>query len=72
MRKTLAIIAGLAVLGLANFSIYSRERLIADGRTAARACAGRSALADAGRLHMALRFRTSDEAPGRAEEGTRG
>ena len=30
MRKTIAIVAGLAVLGLANFSIYSRERLIAD------------------------------------------
>ena len=34
MRKVVAIVAGVAVLGLANYSIYSRERLLAEGRVA--------------------------------------
>ena len=32
MRKTIAILAGLAVLGMANWTIYSRERLLTEGR----------------------------------------
>lgn len=32
MRKTLALLAGLAVLVLANLTIFQRERLLADGR----------------------------------------
>jgi len=31
MRKGIAILAGLVVLALANFSIYSRERLLTEG-----------------------------------------
>jgi uncharacterized membrane-anchored protein len=32
MRRTFAILAGLAVLVLANLTIFQRERLLADGR----------------------------------------
>ena len=32
MRKTIAILAGLAVLGAANWTVWQRERLLADGR----------------------------------------
>lgn len=32
MRKAIAIVAGLVVLALANHSIYSREKLLTDGR----------------------------------------
>ena len=31
MRKGIVILAGLAILGLANYSIYSRERLLTEG-----------------------------------------
>ena len=31
MRKGIAILAGVAILALANFSIYSRERLLTEG-----------------------------------------
>jgi len=34
MRKAIALAAGLAILAVANHSIYSRERLLADGRIA--------------------------------------
>ena len=33
MRKLLAVVFGVVILGLVNYSIYSRERLIADGKT---------------------------------------
>ena len=32
MRKLLAILAGLAVLGFVNFGIYQREQLLTDGQ----------------------------------------
>jgi uncharacterized membrane-anchored protein len=32
MRKAVALLAGLAVLGFVNFGIYGRERLLTDGR----------------------------------------
>lgn len=32
MRKWLALLAGLVVLALANFSIYQRERLLTEGK----------------------------------------
>ena len=32
MRKAVALVAGLAILGFANFGIYQRERLLTDGR----------------------------------------
>jgi uncharacterized membrane-anchored protein len=32
MRKAVALLAGLAVLGFVNFGIYGRERLLTEGR----------------------------------------
>lgn len=32
MRKAIALLAGLAVLGFVNFGIYGRERLVTEGR----------------------------------------
>lgn len=65
MRKTIAIVAGLAVLGLANFSIYSRERLLADGRIALLELAPVDPRSLMQGDYMALRFRASDDAFGR-------
>jgi len=65
MRKTIAIVAGLAVLGLANFSIYSRERLIAEGRIALLELAPVDPRSLMQGDYMALRFRASDEVLGR-------
>lgn len=69
MRKTIAIVAGLAVLGLANFSIYSRERLLADGRIALLELAPVDPRSLMQGDYMALRFRASDDAFGRRKEG---
>jgi uncharacterized membrane-anchored protein len=70
MRKTIAIVAGLAVLGLANFSIYSRERLLAEGRIALLELAPVDPRSLMQGDYMALRFRASDDAFGRrAKEG---
>ena len=33
MRKLLVIVFGIAILGLVNYSIFSREQLITDGKT---------------------------------------
>ncbi|HEV8096462.1 MAG TPA: GDYXXLXY domain-containing protein [Burkholderiales bacterium] len=66
MRKTVAIVAGLAVLGLANFSIYSRERLLADGRIALLELAPVDPRSLMQGDYMALRFRASDDAFGRS------
>jgi len=65
MRKTIAIVAGLAVLGLANFSIYSRERLLVDGRIALLELAPVDPRSLMQGDYMALRFRASDDAFGR-------
>jgi uncharacterized membrane-anchored protein len=65
VRKTIAIVAGLAVLGLANFSIYSRERLLADGRMALLELAPVDPRSLMQGDYMALRFRASDDALGR-------
>ena len=70
MRKTIALVAGLAVLGLANFSIYSRERLIAEGRIALLELAPVDPRSLMQGDYMALRFRASDDAFGRrSKEG---
>jgi uncharacterized membrane-anchored protein len=68
VRKILAIVAGLAVLGLANFSIYSRERLLADGRIALLELAPVDPRSLMQGDYMALRFRASDEALGRGSK----
>lgn len=33
MRKVIIIVTGLAILALANYSLYSREQLLTEGRT---------------------------------------
>ena len=70
MRKTIAIVAGLAVLGVANFSIYSRERLIAQGRIALLELAPVDPRSLMQGDYMALNFRVANEVFGRrAREG---
>ncbi|MGH8673885.1 MAG: GDYXXLXY domain-containing protein [Burkholderiales bacterium] len=70
MRKVVAIVAGVAVLGLANYSIYSRERLLAEGRVALLELAPVDPRSLMQGDYMALRFRASDDALGRrASEG---
>ena len=65
MRKVVAIVAGVAVLGLANYSIYSRERLLAEGRVALLELAPVDPRSLMQGDYMALRFRASDDALGR-------
>ena len=65
MRKTVAIVAGLVILGFANHGIYSRERLLADGRIALLELAPVDPRSLMQGDYMALRFRASDEALGR-------
>jgi uncharacterized membrane-anchored protein len=70
MRRAVALIAGLAILALANFSIYSRERLLADGRVALLELAPRDPRSLMQGDYMALNFRASNDAFGfRAKEG---
>ena len=65
MRKAVALVAGLAVLAFVNFGIYQREQLVTGGSIVLlEAGAGRSALADAGRLY-APRISRSPTRPSR-------
>jgi uncharacterized membrane-anchored protein len=65
MRKAIALAAGLAILVVANHSIYSRERLLADGRIALLELAPVDPRSLMQGDYMALRFKASDEALGR-------
>ncbi len=70
MRKTIALFAGLAILVLANYSIYSRERLLAGGRIALLELAPVDPRSLMQGDYMALNFRVSNELFGRrAREG---
>ena len=70
MRRTVALVAGLAILALANFSIYSRERLLAEGRVVLLELAPRDPRSLMQGDYMALNFRASNDAFGfRAKEG---
>jgi len=66
MHKVVALIAGLAILVLANHSIYSRERLIAEGRVALLELAPVDPRSLMQGDYMALRFRASNEVLGRS------
>ena len=70
MHKIVALVAGLAILVLANHSIYSRERLIAEGRIALLELAPVDPRSLMQGDYMALRFALantiSTEASGRA------
>ena len=70
MRRTVALIAGVAILALANFSIYSRERLLAEGRVVLLDLAPRDPRSLMQGDYMALNFRAANDAFGfRAKEG---
>ena len=70
MHKIIALVAGLAILALANHSIYSRERLIAEGRIALLELAPVDPRSLMQGDYMALRFRIANEVSGRkAQEG---
>jgi uncharacterized membrane-anchored protein len=65
MRKTIAIVAGLAVLGLANWTIWQREQLIAAGTVVRLELAPIDPRSLMQGDYMALRFRVADDAFGR-------
>jgi uncharacterized membrane-anchored protein len=74
VRKTIALLAGLAVLAVANWTIYSRERLLADGTVVLLELAPVDPRSLMQGDYMALRFKVADEAFGRdrgkqAEDG---
>jgi uncharacterized membrane-anchored protein len=62
MRKLIALAAGIAILALANHSIYSRERLLAEGRVALLELAPVDPRSLMQGDYMALRFRVADDA----------
>jgi uncharacterized membrane-anchored protein len=68
MRKTIAIVAGLMVLGLANWTIWQREQLIATGAVVRLELAPIDPRSLMQGDYMALRFRVADEAFGRRDE----
>jgi uncharacterized membrane-anchored protein len=70
MRRIVTLVAGLAILVLANHSIYSRERLLAEGRVVLLELAPVDPRSLMQGDYMALRFRAANEAFGRrAREG---
>lgn len=62
MRKTIAIVAGVLVLGAVNWGIYARERLIADGRLVLLELAPVDPRSLMQGDYMALRFKAADDA----------
>lgn len=74
MRKPIAMLAGLAVLAVANWTIHSRERLLAGGTVVLLELAPIDPRSLMQGDYMALRFKVADEAFGRdrgkqAEDG---
>jgi len=65
MRKTIAIIAGLIVLGAVNWGIYERERLLAEGQVVLLELAPVDPRSLMQGDYMALRFKVVDDAFGR-------
>ena len=62
MRKFIALLAGMAILALANYSIYSRERMLAGGRLALLELAPVDPRSLMQGDYMALRFRAAEDA----------
>lgn len=73
MRKWIALIAGLVVLAIANYAIYSKELLLADGRIVLLELAPVDPRSLMQGDYMALRFKVADVVLGRgkAREGLR-
>lgn len=61
MRKAVVIVAGLAILGLVNFSIYSREQLLTAGRVVLLQLAPVDPRSLMQGDYMALRFAVANE-----------
>jgi uncharacterized membrane-anchored protein len=68
MRKGIAIVVGLAVLAAANFTIYSRERLLTDGAVVLLELAPVDPRSLMQGDYMALRFKVADDAFGRGPD----
>jgi uncharacterized membrane-anchored protein len=68
MRKAIAILAGLAVLGLANWTIYKRERLLAEGAVVLLELAPIDPRSLMQGDYMALRFKVEVDAFGRGRK----
>ena len=68
MRKVIAVLAGLVVLGAANWTIQSRERLLADGRVVLLELAPVDPRSLIQGDYMALRFKAADDAFGGARQ----
>ena len=62
MHRIVALVAGLAILVLANHSIYSRERLLAEGRVVLLELAPVDPRSLMQGDYMALRFRMAEDA----------
>ena len=71
MRKWLAIAAGLALLALANYAIYAKEKLLTEGRIMLLELAPVDPRSLMQGDYMALRFKVADSVFGRgkAREG---
>lgn len=65
MRRLIAILAGLAVLGVANWTIYAREKQLAEGAVVLLELAPVDPRSLMQGDYMALRFKVVDDAFGR-------
>ncbi len=68
MRKAIAILAGLAILGVANWTIYARERLLAEGAVVLLELAPVDPRSLMQGDYMALRFKVEVDAFGRSRK----
>ena len=68
MRRTISILAGLAVLAAANWTILGRERLVAEGAVILLELAPVDPRSLMQGDYMALRFKAADQALGRDRE----
>lgn len=69
MRKWIALAAGLVMLAVANYTIYSREQLLTDGRIVLLELAPVDPRSLMQGDYMALRFKVADIALGRGTAG---
>ncbi|MBE0625511.1 MAG: GDYXXLXY domain-containing protein [Burkholderiales bacterium] len=65
MRKTVAIVAGIAILVLVNWTVFQRERLLTNGRTVLLELAPADPRSLMQGDYMALRFKLADQVFGR-------
>lgn len=69
MRKAIVLVAGLIVLALANYTVYSRERLLAEGRVVLLQLAPLDPRSLMQGDYMALRFKAANDAFGADNAG---